>query len=247
MYKQDFILIDFETTGKTTSHGYEGIQVAAIRLDAVTMAEKAHFTSLIRPLNPGKVDPGAMNIHKISLETLALAPLPKDVAEALIKAIYKPEELEAASKTTMLAAYNAKFDWEFFVQLLERAGIERDKFGYHIFDFWTMVVDRCALLGVVPPGGKYSLQNLAELFNIERPEQHDALEDVRVAAEVMRRLNRWIETRMQGHVYQPDQPPRAAGDMGEHKGSIEAPVNASEGANAMKNMVAKSIIGRMRG
>ena len=198
MFSQDLILIDTETTGRSTRSGYEAIQLAAVRLDKTTLVEKASFKSLIRPLNPGHVEPMAMKIHGIPMETLLQAPEHKEVVDGFASALFSPSELADGAKGIMLAAHNAVFDWDFFTQILERAGKSRDMLGYHIFDVWAVAVDRCALLGVVPPGGKYSLQNLAEMFHIARPETHDALEDVRVTAEIFRRLTELMQERLRG-------------------------------------------------
>lgn len=188
MYNQDIIIIDTETTGRSTRGLYEAVQLAAIRLDGKTLVEKASFNSLIRPERPEHFEPMAMKIHGLSMDKLLKAPSHKEVAAGFTKAMYGTGDLGTAVKGAMLAAHNAKFDWDFFTQIIERGGMSGDSFGYHIFDLWSVALDRCALLGLVPPGGKYSLQNLAEMFNLKRPAVHDALADVRVTAEVFRQL-----------------------------------------------------------
>lgn len=182
---QDIILIDTETTGKSTRAGNEAIQIGAVRLRYGTLEEVASYTSRIRPRRPENWAKEAERVHGIKLEDLSDAPEAEEVAKGFLDAMYTPEERERRPEAAMLAAHNARFDWDFFSLLMEDGGFNGDVCGYHILDTWTMAATSPACQEITNRKS-FSLQRLADHFGIQRSEQHDALEDVRVTAEVMR-------------------------------------------------------------
>lgn len=192
MYDRDILLLDTETTGLVVRHGHEPIQIGAVRLDGRTLEERARFVSRIRPRTPEHARPASLAVHGLTLQELAGAPDAPEVMQGFTAALLTPEEqaglAEGRAPRLYLAAHNSKFDWEFFALLVERAGLPQDALGYHMLCLWTVAVDRTAQLGLRTPTGSHSLSHLADLFGIARADRHDALEDCRVAAEVLRRL-----------------------------------------------------------
>lgn len=203
-FPYDIILIDTETTGLRTRDGFEAIQIAAVRLDGTSLAEKAFFESLIKPKRPEKWSEASAKVHGLKLENLKDAPEAKEVADGFLKSMYAPDEQDKRAQVAMLAAHNAKFDWDFFSLLLEDAGYNGDACGYHILDTWTLAVASKGCEEITDRRG-FSLQPLVEHFKIPRREKHDALDDVRATAEVLRNIRK-RETEMEAAAAKQERP-----------------------------------------
>jgi len=111
---QDFVIIDFETTGLEG----EPMQVAVI-----DNQERTLISTLVKPLK-FEIDPGAVAIHKITAEMVEDAPTFPEIYE----------QLRGALEGKVVVAYNAKFDKEVLARTCEAYGLEMPK---SIPDTWA--------------------------------------------------------------------------------------------------------------
>lgn len=183
---KDLLLLDYETTGFSVARGAEGVQLAAIRLDGETLVEIASFSTHIRPETPHLASPQALAVHNLSLETLAKAPGSRAVLGSFEQALFAPPELRRPGDACLLVAHNAGFDRRFHHLLLERAGAPQNRHGEDIFcsiKYFKKITSRWALpIG----GGGMNIDALGADAGLPERGTHDALEDVRMVADVLR-------------------------------------------------------------
>jgi DNA polymerase-3 subunit epsilon len=118
-------------------------------------------------LNPG-VDPGPPNIHGLTPAMLAGQPRYADIAEHLAPLL----------RGRILVAHNAAFDYAFLAAEARRCDTELPV---------TSVLCTLELAGLLDLGlGSLSLAALARHWNIPQARPHDALDDARVLAAVLR-------------------------------------------------------------
>lgn len=177
------MIFDIESTGLDIAHA-EIIQIAAIRLRKDTLEEVSRFSSYVQPKQWGNWLPEAMEVNKISIETLKSAP-------PIERALGDFEE-QFPVGDVLLTAYNAWFDTGFLRQSYEKMG-KRLPYEFHSFDIWTLAYlywsseSRTNLNPKKPIG--FGLSDMAALLGITTTGNfHDALTDVEVEAEVLRRL-----------------------------------------------------------
>lgn len=176
--KRYFFVIDFETGGLDPQK-HDPVQVAVQVLDPQTLRPVSSFVSYIKP-DPSRVSPEALAIHGISLETLADAPEPCDVFEALVEFLRPYQQ-------GLFVAHNAKFDYEFMTFWAAKCSPEGFKMS-HLFDYRLICTAQLAFQQLVlreQVTPRVKLTELAEHFNLEH-NAHDALGDVVVTAEILR-------------------------------------------------------------
>jgi DNA polymerase III alpha subunit (gram-positive type) len=182
MFTRDLVVFDVESTDLNIAQG-EIIQIAAIRLDKDSLVEVARFSSYVQPQVWNNWLPEAMAVNKIPKSSLVGAPLIHEVLEQF-EQCFPPSEV-------LLTAYNAWFDTGFVRQSYNRLG-RHSPFEFHSFDIWALAyVYWCQEPRVANPARPigFNLAGMAELLGITTTGQfHDALTDVEVEAEVLRRL-----------------------------------------------------------
>jgi len=189
-YRTDLLLVDVETTGTDPFAGHEPISIGAIRLDGSTLREKGAFESLIRPENPQAADPIAMSIHGLPMEKLLTAPSGPEVLGTMERALLTKNERETSGRVPVrFVAHNPSFDHMMIKLLLHRAGQRLDRYGYQATDTFTLADFAINTLGLPVAGDKLTLDVLAKHFGLSRQDKHDALEDVRITADVLRGLH----------------------------------------------------------
>ena len=163
----DFVIFDVETTGLLPKDGDRIVEIGALRYKNGEARES--FSSLLNPRRP--LSPGAFAVNRISQEMLKDAPV---AAEVL------PKFIEFAGNSC-LAGYNVGFDMGFLENELGLLGrsLPED----------TAVVDIIQMARSIFPGlGSYGLGNFSRWLGMFEPQDHRALSDARMTAEVFKRL-----------------------------------------------------------
>jgi DNA polymerase III subunit epsilon len=163
-YPHNYALVDVETTG-LNPRSDRVLQVAVAHLGPNGVMQRS-WSSL---LNPG-CDPGPVEIHGLTKRHLADAPTYREVAPELARLL----------DGRILVAHNATFDWHFLAGEAERAGeplpVRRR--------LCTVALTRHLDL----PVPRLSLASVAFYFGVTQAKAHDAIDDMRVLAEIVRNL-----------------------------------------------------------
>ncbi|MEU1619291.1 TerD family protein [Streptomyces sp. NPDC005722] len=161
-HAHDWALVDVETSGLQPRRD-RVLSVAVVTLgpDGVQTGE---FSTL---LDPG-CDPGPVHVHGLTPERLRGAPAFEQVAG----------RIGAMLRDRVFVAHNAQFDYDFLAHEFARAGL-------------LLPVDRrlCTLAlnrRVDPPTEDLKLGTLAAHYGVRQVRAHDALDDTRVLAGVLR-------------------------------------------------------------
>ncbi|MFE1585126.1 TerD family protein [Streptomyces sp. NPDC058737] len=161
-YAFEWALVDVETSGLVPRRD-RVLSVAVVTLGP-DGEQTGEFSTL---LDPG-CDPGPVHVHGLTAERLRGAPAFEQVAE----------RIGALLEGRVLVAHNAQFDYDFLAHEFARAGLR-------------LPVDRrlCTLAlnrRVDPPTDDLRLGTLAAHYGVPQLKAHDALDDTRVLAGVLR-------------------------------------------------------------
>ncbi|MET7814302.1 TerD family protein [Streptomyces sp. NPDC005395] len=161
-YAFEWALVDVETSGLVPRRD-RVLSVAVVTLGP-DGEQTGEFSTL---LDPG-CDPGPVHVHGLTAERLRGAPAFEQVAE----------RIGALLEGRVLVAHNAQFDYDFLTHEFARARLR-------------LPVDRrlCTLAlnrRVDPPTDDLKLGTLAAHYGVPQFKAHDALDDTRVLAGVLR-------------------------------------------------------------
>ena len=158
---ENFIAFDTETTGLSSSKD------RVIEIGAVKFNNDGLKDTLETLINPQKqISAERTQINHITNEMIKDAPLAKDALVLFVDFI----------KDGILVAHNANFDLNFINAELERAKLPALK---------NKAIDTLNFVRwAYPLLGKYNLQLMAKLMDIEVNEAHRAYDDARVCMEV---------------------------------------------------------------
>ncbi|MFC9185968.1 TerD family protein [Streptomyces cyaneofuscatus] len=161
-YAFDWALVDVETSGVIARRDRVlSVAVVTIGPDGEQTGE---FSTL---LNPG-CDPGPVHVHGLTAERLLGAPTFEQVAG----------RIGALLQDRVLVAHNAQFDYDFLAHEFARARL------------YLPVSRRLCTLAlnrqVDPPAADMNLGTLAAHYGVEQTRAHDALDDTRVLAGILR-------------------------------------------------------------
>ncbi|MER5684077.1 TerD family protein [Streptomyces sp. NPDC002205] len=161
-YAYNWALVDVETSGLIARRDRVlSVAVVTIGPDGEQTGE---FSTL---LNPG-CDPGPVDVHGLTVERLRGAPTFDQVAG----------RIGAMLQDRVLVAHNAQFDYDFLAHEFARARM------------WLPVSQRLCTLAlnrqVDPPTGDMKLGTLAVHYGVPQQHAHDALDDTRVLAGILR-------------------------------------------------------------
>lgn len=161
-YAYDWALIDVETSGLMARRDRVlSIAVVTIGPDGEQIEE---FSTL---LNPG-CDPGPVHVHGLTADRLSGAPTFAQVAG----------RIGSLLQDRVLVAHNAQFDYDFLAYEFARARM------------WLPVSQRLCTLAlnrqVDPPTDDMKLGTLAAHYGVPQTQAHDALDDTRVLAGILR-------------------------------------------------------------
>lgn len=161
-YAFDWALVDVETSGLVARRD-RVLSVAVVTLGP-DGEQTGEYSTL---LNPG-CDPGPVHVHGLTAERLRGAPRFDDVAE----------RIGAMLQDRVLVAHNAQFDYDFLAHEFARAGLRLPVARR----LCTLALNR----RVDPPTDDLKLGTLAAYYGVRRVKAHDALDDTRVLAGVLR-------------------------------------------------------------
>ena len=170
---EEFVVVDFETTGGSPGTGHRVTEVAAVRVSGGQVRE--HFTTLVNPERP--IPSMITSLTGISDAMVRAAPRFCDVAH----------EVSAMVAGRVFVAHNAPFDWRFLCAEMERAtgGAPAGR------TLCTVKVAR-KLLPQLPSRG---LDSLALFFGLEIESRHRALDDAVATAHVLLRFIDMLDER----------------------------------------------------
>ncbi|MFI8303662.1 TerD family protein [Streptomyces sp. NPDC085927] len=161
-YAYDWALVDVETSGLIARRD-RVLSVAVITIGP-DGEQTGEFSTL---LNPG-CDPGPVEVHGLTVEQLQGAPTFDQVAG----------RIGAMLQDRVLVAHNAQFDYDFLAYEFTRARM------------WLPVSQRLCTLAlnrqVDPPTDDMKLGTLAAHYGVSQQRAHDALDDTRVLAGILR-------------------------------------------------------------
>lgn len=171
------IFLDTETTGLYPDQGHRIIEIAAVEIFNRRPTQR-HFHIYINPER--EIDPGAQEVHGISLEFLQDKPLFNHIAAEFIEFIRGAE----------LIIHNAPFDVGFLNMELAKLGL--DKLETYI----SGIVDTLKMAKEMRPGQRNNLDALCRHFGIDNSQRtlHGALLDAELLAEVYIAMTRGQES-----------------------------------------------------
>ena len=171
-FHKDILVIDFEGVKKP-------VQIGAILLDKETLEEKASFSSYIYADLEGYVSPKS----GITQEMVNGAPKQTEVG----KMIY-----DKFGSDIFVASFVQNMDINHFQTLLFAAGVDFmegktdfKKYDFHILDIWPIAYVHLLKNGYT---GGIGSEEMFQAFCAQARGLHDALEDCRIAAEVLRKI-----------------------------------------------------------
>lgn len=166
-FPKDILIIDFE--GKS-----EPTQVGALLLDKDTLAEKDSFVSFIYRDFQG--EDRSKSVSGITQETLDNAPSQAEVGKMLF---------DKFGTDILIGSWVDTLDIDHFRKIMKAAGIDWYDYDYHVLDIWPAAYIYLLKQGYA--GGIRSEEMFRE-FGAKPRGLHDALEDCRIAADVLRKI-----------------------------------------------------------
>jgi DNA polymerase-3 subunit epsilon len=171
------IVLDTETTGLEVSQGHRILELAAVEI----VNRRPSGKTFHRYINPGRdIDPGAVEVHGLTLEFLQDKPRFREVALEFLDFVRDAE----------LIIHNAPFDVGFLdceLGLLDLPGIARH---------CTPITDTLRMARDLHPGKRNGLDALCERYAVDNSARtlHGALLDAQLLAEVYLAMTRGQET-----------------------------------------------------
>jgi DNA polymerase-3 subunit epsilon len=162
------VVLDTETTGLEPAEGHRIIEIGCVEIINRRLTGR-HYHQYLRP--DREIDPGALEVHGITMEFLKESPRFGDVLEEFLAFIRDAE----------LIIHNAPFDTAFLNHELRRLGP-----GVGEVEKYCTVIDSLVLARERHPGQKNSLDILCKRYQIDNSGRnlHGALLDARLLAEV---------------------------------------------------------------
>jgi len=162
---KDILIIDFEGLA-------EPVQIGAVLLDKETLVEKDHFLTYIFAdlKNKIKITSG------ISQEILENAPSQTEVGRMIF---------EKFGADIIIGSWVANADIKNFKKIIEAAGLDFELYDYHILDIWPVAYIHLLKQGY---SGSMRSEEIFKEFGAKSRGLHNALEDCRIAADVLRKI-----------------------------------------------------------
>ncbi len=164
-FSKNILCIDFE--GKT-----EPVQIGAILLDKETLEEKDSFSSYILADLKGKIK----SASGISEELLKGAPSQAEVGRMVF---------EKFGTDVLIGSWAATLDITHFKKIIHAAGIDWGQYDYHVLDIWPVAYIHLLKQGYT---GSIRSEEIFQQFGAKPRGLHNALEDCRIAADVLRKI-----------------------------------------------------------
>ncbi len=197
-FPRHLLIIDTETTGliEGVQPGYHTvIQLAGILIDKDTLQERESFCSYVRTSKRQweRSTKSALRTHGIRFEDVEDAETWKEVTR-IFRYTFSYHDYDITGQNVkqfdipvLDQMSNGHLDWLFCFK--DNKGGRR-----RVIDLWDFFI--CAGTFLKQPYAKKyaSLRSMAKYFDIRASEHHDALEDCRITAEVLRRVGNDIES-----------------------------------------------------
>ncbi|MEV8127341.1 TerD family protein [Streptomyces sp. NPDC085944] len=161
-YAFEWALVDVETSGLVPRRD------RVLSVAVVTLGPDGEQTGELSTLLDPGCDPGPVHVHGLTAERLRGAPAFGQVAE----------RIGALLEGRVLVAHNAQFDYDFLAHEFARAGLRLPVARR----LCTLALNR----RIDPPTDDLKLGTLAAHYGVPRLKAHDALDDTRVLAGVLR-------------------------------------------------------------
>ncbi len=174
IFPKDLLIIDFEGTlddFETT----EPAQFGAILLDRATLAEKKSFESFIK-CDLSTIPKETLIKQDFTEEKFKDAPTSSELAKKFVKEF---------GKDYFISSWAASLDIRLFIKLMSSAKINFAEFDYHVYDLWPIAYSYLLEKGYK---GSWRSEAIFQEFGLPLRGTHDALEDCRHAAEVLRQI-----------------------------------------------------------
>jgi len=166
------IVLDTETTGLEYAQGHRIIEIGCVEMvNRRLTGERYH-----QYLHPDRdIDEAAMEVHGITLESLAEKPRFAEIADDLMNFL----------KGAELIIHNAPFDLGFLNNELSLLGGDWER-----IETYCAIVDTLGLARKLHPGQKNSLDALCRRYHIDNSQRslHGALLDAEILADVYRAM-----------------------------------------------------------
>ncbi|MGD0328232.1 MAG: exonuclease domain-containing protein [Minisyncoccia bacterium] len=164
-FAKNILFIDFE--GRP-----EPNQIGAVLLDKETLNEIDNFSSYIFADLKGEVNV----ISGISQDTLKGAPSQAEVGRLIF---------EKFGTDILIGSWAATLDITHFKKIINAAGITWEQYDYHILDIWPVAYIHLLKKGY---SGSLRSEEIFREFGAKPRELHNALEDCRIAADILRKI-----------------------------------------------------------
>ncbi|MFC7815681.1 TerD family protein [Streptomyces sp. NPDC057367] len=161
-HRHEWALVDVETSGLVPRRD------RVLSLAVVTLGPDGEQTGEYSTLLDPGCDPGPAHVHGLTARRLRGAPVFEQVAE----------RIAALLEGRVLVAHNAQFDYDFLAHEFARAGLRLPVARR----LCTLALNR----RVDPPTDDLTLGTLAAHYGVVQTRAHDALDDTRVLAGVLR-------------------------------------------------------------
>jgi DNA polymerase III alpha subunit (gram-positive type) len=194
MNKRCFIVTDVETTGLSPEVGHEITQLSALALDPVTLQTHhiGEFNMFIKPQNPELASPEALRAARASFDTAMAEGLDRKlVLQRFNDWAQRANPSGSAMTKPIFTAFNAGFDCKFVDYLMYAEGVwkkEDDKvFSNAYYDVWQIGF---TLFESDQTVTNMTLDVILQKLGINRQgKTHDAMEDVRLTAQILQRYH----------------------------------------------------------
>ena len=162
---KDILLIDFEGL-------VDPVQIGAILLDKNSLEEKDYFVSYVYADMQGKTSKKS----GISQETLCGAPSQAEVGKIIF---------EKFGTNILLGSWVDTLDIDHFRKIIKAVGISWKQYDYHVLDIWPVAYIHLLKLGYA---GEVDSESIFQAFGMKVRGLHNALEDCRIAADILRKI-----------------------------------------------------------
>jgi DNA polymerase-3 subunit epsilon len=163
--RQDYVVVDVETTGGRGEH-HRVTEIGAVKVRGGEIVDR--FSTLLNPQRP--IPPGITRLTGITPAMVADAPYFSDIAD----------EFEQFMNGSIFVAHNVDFDYGFISREFGRLG--------RSFRYPRLCT--CAAMRKLYPGRRsYSLAALAEAYDIPLKNHHRAMCDAEAAAQLLLIVN----------------------------------------------------------
>jgi len=164
-FPKDILIIDFEGAKSP-------VQIGAVLLDKETLEEKESFVSYIYAELEGFISARS----GITQEMLQNAPTQAEVGKILY---------EKFGTNIFIGSFVQDLDIMHFKTLLKAAHVSFAEYDYHILDIWPIAYTYLLKNGYT---GSFRSEEIFQQFGAQPRGLHNALEDCRITADVLRKV-----------------------------------------------------------